>query len=54
MVVVGVEFAPNLVAQVIRGESGFSEVETCLPDSGEGFSPFVACRGWAESDAWND
>ena len=44
MVVVGVEIAPNLVAQVIREDSWFSEVEACLPDSGGGFSPGVACR----------
>ena len=54
MVVVGVEFAPNLVAQVIREDFGFSEVEACLPDSGGGFSPGVACRERAEPDAWNN
>ena len=54
MVVVRVEFAPYLVVQAIRGDSGFSEVEACLPDNGEGFSPCVACRGRTESDAWND
>ena len=37
--VVGVELAPNLVAQVIGEDSGFAEVEACLPDSGGNFSP---------------
>ena len=42
--VVGVEFAPKLVAEVIgEDSSGFSEVEACLPDSGGGFSQGVAC-----------
>ncbi len=52
--VVGVNFAPNLVARVIGEDSGFGEVEDCLPDSGGGFSPGVACRERAEPDAWND
>ena len=54
MLVVGVEFAPNLVAQVIGEDSRVGEVEACLPDSGGGFSPGVACRERAEPDAWND
>ncbi len=52
--VVGVEFAPNFVAQVIGEDYGFSEYEGCLPDNGGRFSPGVACREHAESDAWND
>ena len=52
--VVGVEFAPNLVAHVIGEDSRFSEFEACLPDNGGGFLPGVACRERAEPDAWND
>ena len=51
---VWVDFDPTLVAHVIGEDSGFSEVEACLPDSGGGFSPGVACRERAEPDAWND
>ena len=52
MSVVGVEFAPNLVARVIgEDSSGFAEVKACFPDSNEIFSPGVACRERAEPDA---
>ena len=54
MLVVWVEFTPNLVAQVIGEEYEFSKVEACLPDSGGGLSPGVAFRERAEPDAWND
>ena len=50
MMVVGVELAPNLVAQVIGEDSGFSEVEACLPNSGGGFSPGVACSSGDHGD----
>ena len=48
MLEVRVAFALTLVAQVIREESGWSEVEAWLPKNGGGFSPVVACRGRAE------
>jgi hypothetical protein len=48
--VVGVEFALNLVAQVIGEDSGFSEVEACLPNSGGGFSPGVPCSSGDHGD----
>ncbi len=54
MLVVGADFAPNLVAQVIGEISGFSEFGAGLPENGKGFSPGVACREWAEPDAWDD
>jgi hypothetical protein len=54
MLVVGVDFAPNLVAQVIGEDSGFAEFEACLPENGKGFSTDVACRDRADPDAWND
>ncbi len=49
--VVGVELAPNLVAQVIGEDSGISEFEACLPDNGGGISPCVTCRERTEPDA---
>ena len=52
--VVGVEFAPNLVAQVIGEDFGFAEVVACLSDSGGGFLSGVGCRERAEPDEWND
>jgi len=54
MLVVGVEFTPNLVAQVIGEDSGLSEFEAYLPENCGGVSPGVACRDRAEPDAWTD
>jgi hypothetical protein len=52
--VVGVEFPPNLVTQIIGEDYGFSEFEACLPENGGGVSPGVACRERAELDVCND
>ncbi len=52
--IVGVEFPPNFMAQVIGEDSGFSGFEACLPECSRRVSPGVACRERAEPDAWND
>ncbi len=54
MLVVGVDIAPALVAQVIGENSGLSRFGVCWPEDGEGVSPGVACRGGAEPDARDD
>ena len=48
---VGVELAPNLVAQVIGEDYGISKFEACLPDNGKGITPCVTYRERVEPDA---
>ncbi len=54
MLIVGVKIPPNLVAQVLGEDSGFSGFEACLPEFDGRVSPSVGCRERAEPDAWND